>query len=203
MEKRNVALSLATAQEFYNSDNSALREIALQAFTEDELQNKDFRKFKSWKDIEDYLADIGINFSRDTKCMTRNQIALLKLNYIRQVLNRGRKMSFTKGNIWYPYTPFITKNSKHYNTELGDGSIKEVAKFMVNGKEYRLLGGLAYIGGDAGLGYFNSRNGVGLSPADIGFLGCASAEIAEHMSTYFAKEIFEAKYGDFIPYRWL
>ena len=203
MECRNVTLSLVKAQEFYNSGNDALREIALQAFTEDELQDKDFEKFKSWEDIEDDLADRGVNFSRDTKCMTRGQVALLKLNHIRQVLNRGRKTELTKGSIWYPHTPFVTKKSTYYNDELRNGSMEKVAKFRVDGEEYMLLGGRADNGSYAGLGGFNSYGDVGISYAAVGFLGCASKEIAEHMSRYFAKEIFEAKYGDLIQYKWL
>ena len=38
METRNVTLTLDKAKEFYNSGNDALREVALQAFTENELK---------------------------------------------------------------------------------------------------------------------------------------------------------------------
>lgn len=36
----------------------------------------------------------------------------------------------------------------------------------------------------------------GLTFPNIGFLGCASREIAEHFSRYFGTLITEAKYGD-------
>lgn len=202
METRNVELTLEKAQEWYKKGGD-LKEVALQAFTEEELQGKDFKEFKSWEDIEDDLADRGVNFSRDTKCMTRGQVALLKLNHIRQVLNRDQKMELTKGSIWYPYTPFVTKKSTYYNDELRNGSMEKVAKFRVDGEEYTLLGGDASNGTSAGLSAFYSGTGVAFSNADVGFLGCATKEIAQHMGKYFGKEIFEAKYGDTVDFEWV
>lgn len=204
MECRNVTLPLDKAQEFYNSGNAALKEIALQAFTEDELKGKDFKKFKSWKDIEDDLADCGMNFCHKTRTMTKGQVALMKLNYIRRVLNRGQKMSLTKGEVWYPQIRFITKDNDIYDEEVERGCMVKVGTIKQDcGECYDILGGLAYTGSYAGLGYFSSCYGLGYSDASIGFLGCASKEIARHMSRYFAKEIFDAMYGDFINYEWI
>ncbi len=111
-------------------------------------------------------------------------------------------MEFIEGDIYYPYTPFITKSSTYYDEELKNGSLSVVAKFKQNGTEYRLVGGAAY-SSDAGLGFFNSNDGVGHSLTAVGVLGCATREIAEHFSRYFAKEIFDAKYGDAVEYRWI
>ena len=66
------------------------------------------------------------------------------------------------------------------------------------GEEYNVFGGGADNGGDAGLGYFYSYNGVGSSFADVGFLGCANEEIAQHFGKYFGMLITEAKYGSII-----
>lgn len=210
MEKRNVALSLATAQEFYNSGNSALKEIALTAFTEKKLKEKSFKDIKTFKDACDVLGIPLSPLSTILQMMkshmyqySKASVAAFKLNIIRQALNQGQEMKLTKGNIWYPYTPFVTKKNTYFNDEFKKGSIKKVTKFKVNKEEYLLLGGRAYYGGYAGLGCFNSLDGVGYSHAVVGLLGCASKEIAEHMSIYFAKEIFEAKYGDFVSYKWV
>ena len=46
METRNVTLTLEKAKEFYNSGNTALREVALQAFTKEELT------IPKWQNIE-------------------------------------------------------------------------------------------------------------------------------------------------------
>lgn len=68
-----------------------------------------------------------------------------------------------------------------------------IGKIKSAGKEYNVLGGDATFGG---LGYFYYFDGVG--HADIGFLGCASKEIAQHFGKYFGMLITTAKYADII-----
>lgn len=211
MESRNIALTLEKAREWYNSGSADLREVAVQAYTEEELTTPKFNDIKTFRDACDVLGVSHANFNKMLKGYygenilkaTPASIAAIKLNIIRQALNKGQKMELTKGTIYYPYTPFVTRKSTYYNDELRDGSMVEVAQFMSNGEVYRLLGSYAAFGGDAGLGDFDSYIGGGGSDATVGFLGCASKEIAEHMSRYFAKEIFEAKYGDLVSYEWV
>ena len=40
MEKRNIQINLKTAQKWYNSNDESLKEIALQAFSKEELEPK-------------------------------------------------------------------------------------------------------------------------------------------------------------------
>lgn len=211
MESRNIALTLEKAREWYNSGSADLREVALQAYTEEEFTTPKFNDIKTFRDACDVLGVSHANFNKMLKGYyvenilkaTPASIAAIKLNIIRQALNKGQKMELTKGTIFYPYTPFITRKSTYFNNELRDGSMVEVAQFMSNGEVYRLLGGYADYGGRAGVGHFYPIPGVGDSYANVGFLGCASKKIAEHMSRYFAKEIFEAKYGDLVSYEWV
>lgn len=205
MESRNISLTLEKAREWYNSGSADLREVALRAYTEEELKKKSFREIKTFEDacytimLHPYTEGRLIEKIEE---VSKASAAAYKLNIIRKALNKGQKMEFTKGTIYYPYTPFVTRKSTYYNNELRDGSMVEVAQFMSNGEVYKLLGGYAHTG-RAGLGDFHSYFGVGDSNANVGFLGCASKEIAEHMSRYFAKEIFEAKYGDLVNYEWV
>lgn len=211
MESRNIALTLEKAREWYNSGSADLGEVALQAYTEEELTTPNFNDIKTFRDACDVLGVSYANFNKmfngyygeNILKATPASIAAIKLNIIRQALNKGQKMELTKDTTFYPYTPFVTRKSTFFNNELRDGSMVEVAQFMSNGEVYRLLAGSALNGGYAGLGNFYSRIGVGKSYANVGFLGCASKEIAEHMSRYFAKEIFEAKYGDLVSYEWV
>lgn len=204
MESRNITLTLDKAQGFYNSGNEALKEIALQAFEEDELTSRNFKSFKSWKDIENYLADCDVNFNHDTKCMTRGQIALLKLNHIRKVLNNGKEMKLTEGDIYYPQIRFATKTSAYYDNMLERDLLVKVGTIKQPcGDSYNVFGGSADYSSFDGLGFFRPTLSVGLANAHIGFLGCARREIAEHMSRYFAREIFDAMYGDFVDYKWV
>lgn len=81
MEERTLKISLATAKEWYKGDNNALKELALQAFTEKELQ--DVTCVKSWSefceqyiiseneyyiDIYSDINNVGINNVKDSIC---------------------------------------------------------------------------------------------------------------------------------------
>lgn len=41
---------------------------------------------------------------------------------------------------------------------------------------------------------------MGAAHANIGFLGCANEEIAQHLGKYFGMLITEAKYGDMVDF---
>lgn len=50
-------------------------------------------------------------------------------------------MEFTKGNIYYPYNPFITKSSTYYDNEIKEGLMSVVAEFEYKDQRYRLVVG--------------------------------------------------------------
>ena len=58
METRNVTLTLQKAKEFYNSGNAALKEVALQAFTKEELT---IPKYTDIKTFEDAVKALGMD----------------------------------------------------------------------------------------------------------------------------------------------
>ena len=73
-----------------------------------------------------------------------------------------------------------------------------IGKIKSERAEYNVLCGSADYCGCAGLGDFDSVTGVGVALVTIGFLGCVSKEIAEHLGKYFGMLITEAKYCDMI-----
>ena len=204
MIKRNVSITLEKAQEWYNSGNDSLKEIALQAFNESELKF-DFRKIKSLCDACNVL---GLNYNEVLselcyiKKISKASAAMFNLNIIKKALNLGKELSFTKNPedsyICYPFNPIIRRDSIYYSDELKDGKIKIVGKFKVEGETYLILGdsAIANLTCTSGLSAFNSKNGSSQAFSNIAFLGCASKEIAEHFSKYFGTLITEAKYGD-------
>ena len=127
---------------------------------------------------------------------------MYKLNIIRKALNFGQDLHFAenpKGSfLRFPCNPFITNDSDLYENELSSGMMEIIGKFRCDGEEYNVLGGHTYNSGDVGFGCFNFSVGVGYAIATIGFLGCVSKEIAEHLGKYFGMLITEAKYGDII-----
>lgn len=202
METRNVTVTLEKAKEWYNSGNRSLKEVALQAFSEKELEAVHFSQITCFKDVclalrLDYSREVAM--CKEINIKSKAASASYRLNLIRRALNLGQKMSLVEGEVWYPYTPFLAKKNS-YSKDSGE---VRVAKFRYDGDTYTLLGGYATIGSSAGLGYFFSRDGVALSRALVGFLGCATKEIAQHFGRYFGKDIFEAKYGDLIDFHWV
>ena len=210
MEERNITVTLNKAKEWFNSGNATLKEIALQAFSEEELTTFDFTKIKTF---EDALTALG--YKESTKVYIRNTIndismysrasaAMSKLNIIRKALNLGQDLHFTKdpksSYIYYPYNPFITKSSTYYKSDINSGKIEVIGKIKSEGEEYNILGRSGSSGVYTGLGGFSSSNGVGLADAYIGFLGCATEEIAKHFGKYFGMLITEAKYGDIVDF---
>ena len=201
METRNVNVTLEKAKEWYKKGGD-LKEVALQAFTEEELKGVDFKCITTMNDV---LRVLDINDHEYCHTIahldqySKASVAAFKLNLVRKALNLGQKMDFKKGTIWYPYTPAILPN----NSYCKDSYEVEVAKVKIGCDTFTLLGGHANDGALAGLGHFASTNGVANSNANVGFLGCATKEIAQHMGKHFAKLIFEAKYGDTVDYKWV
>ena len=48
--ERNITITLEKAREWYNGDNKSLREVALQAFTEEELKQLPWESIKTFED---------------------------------------------------------------------------------------------------------------------------------------------------------
>ena len=203
--ERNITVTLEKAREWYNSDNNTLKEIALQAFSEEELTTFDFTKIKTFEDACKALHYVVRDSTiENITVISKASAAMFKLNIIRKALNLGQDLHLTKdpegSYIYYPYNPFVTKSSTYYNKELNLGKMEIIGKVKSEGEEYLVLGGGAAYGGKAGLGLFDSLLGVGDAYANVGLLGCASKKIAQHFGKYFGMLITEAKYGDMVDF---
>ena len=202
--KNNCFISVQQARIMYNSGNEALKEIACSTYTEKELV-VDYKKITNFRKACDalYLNYDEIKEKADTIYnISKSSAAMFKLNIIRKALNLGQDLHLTKNPedsyIYYPHNPFVTKSSTYYKSEINSGKMEVIGKIKSEGEEYNVLGGGADNSGDAGLGYFYSYNGVGSAFTDVGFLGCANEEIAQHFGKYFGMLITEAKYGSII-----
>ena len=204
--ERNITITLEKAVEWYNSGNDSLKEIALQAFSRDELLYN-YRNIKSLRDACEVLGFdyVGIRTTAlSIAKISKSSAAMFQLNIIRKALNLGQDLHLTKNPgdsyIHYPYNPFVTKSSTYYKSDINSGKMEVIGKIKSEGEEYNVLGGSANDDGYAGLGTFYSNDGVGYANASIGFLGCATKEIAQHFGKYFGMLITEAKYGDMVDF---
>ena len=209
MKERNITVTLNKAKEWFNSGNATLKEIALQAFSKDELTYN----FKDIKTLENACEVLGLDYSiisivtKDIATFSKASAAMFKLNIIRKALNLGQDLHLTKdpegSYIYYPYNPFVTKSSTYYKNEINSGRMKIIGKIKSEGEEYNVLGGFTNVGGLASLGSFDSHSGVGAASASVGFLGCANKEIAQHLGKYFGMLIIEAQYGDIVDFEFI
>lgn len=204
METRNVTLTLEKAKEFYNSGNEALKEVALQAFTVEELKSVNFREIKTFEDackalgMDKERVEGDIIMLRQVEGNLGNHlIAIYKLDIIRRALNGDWKPKMTVGTIYYSWVRFYIPYEK-------PSYIKTIATFRINNQEYLLVGGLG--GGEYcdGLSCFYSRYGYGYSDTNLSLLCCKNLEIAKYMSEQFGKIIFDACYAQHIgAYEWV
>ena len=216
MKTRNISLTIEKAsltiekaKEFYNSGNAALMEVALQAYTKEELTITEWQNIKTFEDACKYLG-LNMDFVNFALCNMENieggfgkhLTAIYKIDIIRKALNGDWKPSLVEGRVYYPFVEFYLANKVKEATN--SNGWKLGPSFMADGEKYTLVGGgSSYYSCDYyGVGYF--CGGDGRVNAYAGLLGCKSEEIAQHMSKYFMKEIFEAVYAQHIGmYEWV
>ena len=191
METRNVTLTLEKAKEFYNSGNAALMEVALQAFTKEELTIPEWQNIKTFEDACKYI-DLNMDFVNFALCNMENieggfgkhLTAIYKMDIIRKALNGDWKPSLVKGKVFYPFVRFYPANKAKDAAD--SNGWKLGPSFMADGVKYTMV--------SSGYSYCY---GYGVVSVNAGLLGCKSEEIARHMSRYFMKEIFEAVYAQY------
>lgn len=206
MEERKITITLEKAREWYNGDNTSLKEIALQAFSKEELMCN----FKSITSFQKACETLNLNYGEmlhiktSIAAISKASVAMFKLNIIRKALNLGYDLRLTKdpGNscIHYPNNPFISKTSTYFKSELESGKMEVIGEIKNEGKEYYVLYSSVNYSCSEGFGFFNSDLGVGFSYTYTAFLGCATEEIAQHFGKYFGMLITEAKYGDIVDF---
>lgn len=205
--ERNITITLEKAIEWYNSGDNSLKELSLQAFTRDEL----VYNYKNITTFKKACEALGLNYedmfyiTKNIATISKASAAMFKLNIIRKALNLGHDLHLTKNPkknsyIYYPYNVFTTKDSTYYKHEIELDKIKIIGRIKSEGEEYYVYSGHAYSNGHVGLGNFESYYGVGHIGDNIGLLGCASKEIAQHFGKYFGMLIIEAKYGDIVDF---
>ena len=202
-----INVTLYEARKWFNSGNATLKEIALKAFSKDELTYnfKDITTFKKACEVLSLNYDDMFYITKNIATISKASAAMFKLNIIRKALNLGQDLHLIKDPkdfyIYYPYNPFVTKSSFYYNNEINLGRMKVIGKIKSEGEEYNVLGGGTCK--SISLGNFISSDSIGSADAGVGFLGCASQEIAQHFGKYFGMLITEAKYADMIDFEML
>lgn len=208
MEIRNVTLTLQKAKEFYNSGNAALKEVALQAFTKEELTTPKYNDIMTFgdaclalgMDINEVESDLN-NLTCLEGGLGKHLTAIYKLDIIRKALNGADwNPKIAEGKIYYGWVRFY-KKSRNRNVP---SDKKIIGNFIADEQEYLLVGGFGTCGYCDGIGYFDFGCECRSSSVNLGLLCCKSIEIAKYMSEHFGKIIFDACYAQHIgAYKWL
>lgn len=198
MEKRNVEITLDTARKWYYGDNESLKEVALQAFTEDELIKDHLRRITTISSAVEYLREKNIctnliqEYNRVRLHSYDSYIArVLEYQMVVAALTNNEKRYLTTGDKWFPVVQFCRpQDRRNCWGNVYIGTIES------EGEIYNVVGGTAPYCGSAGLGCFSSDYGVSNSGSYVGFRSVStSREVAEHISKYFGKLLFEVHYG--------
>ena len=199
-----MIVTIDEAREMYNSGNKSLKDLALKVFSEDELNQSTYSEIKTFEDAVTVLGmsiDDENSIVNTLKKRSKAMAAMYKLNIIRKALNLGQNIHLIKSAnedslVYCPKNPFIAKGSTYYKNDIEWCRMEIIGRFNNDGIEYFVLNGDPGISGHSGLAVYDGLICVAHAKTEFAFLGCASAEIAEHFGKYFGMLITEAKYGD-------
>lgn len=146
------------------------------------------------KDAVKFLADKRIcedildSLSRLPKDSFEWKIAAYRAVVAAVTYNEQRHL--TTGERWFPTIEFCRPGKlKNCCGNIVVGRIKS------EGEEFDVVGGGADYGATAGLGYFDSYNGVCGTWTNFGFRSVGSKKAAMYISKQFGKLLFEISYG--------
>lgn len=158
-----------------------------------------FVSVESWKDITTFkqaLEYLKKNNLREDLIRCYNSLlcdyyakSIIQYQIVVAALTGNEKRHLITGDRWYPVVQFCRPKDKKncWGNEV-------VGTIESEGERYLVVGGDANDGG-AGLGGFSSYDGVSYSNTSVGFRSVSSQEIAEHISKYFGRLLFEVHYG--------
>ena len=141
--------------------------------------------------VKNYLPECEDLITSYIKAMPNSyELSVVCYRIVVAALTNNEKRHLTTGDKWYPVVQFC--RHKDRNNCLGNVLVGTIES---KGARYSVMGGSAISGAGAGLGSFTSTNGVSYSSTNVGFRSVSTKEIAEHISTYFGKLLFEVHYG--------
>ena len=108
VEKRNITVSLEEAREWYNGENQTLRKLALQAYTEKELNEpQTFKDVLKSLGIQSINIGMKVNGKEVSSAEIGNELAIhIKLMFIAKYFNGTWKPEMDKTKYFLGRTPY-------------------------------------------------------------------------------------------------
>ena len=188
----------------YDKIQEVFSQLDFNLSSKDKLKPSSFNEIKTFKDavktLELNLDWVSIIISELEK-ISKASAAMFKLNIVKKALNLGQDLHLARNPensyLYYPFIPLLLVSGYNwFNRELRSGEMEVIGMVKSDGEEYYVFGGGAEGCGYEGFGCFGPEKSIGGGYANISFMGCASKEIAQHLSRYFGMLITKAKYGD-------
>ena len=197
--KKNSSIKFA-----YDKLQEVFSKLDFDLSSKDKLRPSSFNEIKTFKDA---VKTIGLNSDwvsiivSELEKISKASAAMFKLNIVKKALNLGQDLHLAKNPensyLYYPFIPLLLVSGYNwFHRELRSGEMEVIGMVKSDGEEYYVFGGGAEGCGYKGFGCFGPKKSISGSYANIGFMGCASREIAQHLSRYFGMLITKAKYCD-------
>lgn len=197
--KKNSSIKFA-----YDKLQEVFSKLDFDLSSKDKLKPSSFNEIKTFKDA---VKTIGLNSDwvsiivSELEKISKASAAMFKLNIVKKALNLGQDLYLAKNPensyLYYPFIPLLLVSGYNwFNRELRSGEMEVIGIVKSDGEEYYVFGGGAEGCGYKEFGCFGPEKSIGGGYANIGFMGCASREIAQHLSKYFGMLITKAKYCD-------
>ena len=170
------------------------------------IDAKHWENIKTFEDAYEYCDKNNIANDLLRKCNNLGssyEDNVLKLRLIIAALTNDEKLFLTKGHIYVPSIRFCdTRTLRNCFTKN-----PIIGRILAQGKYYFVVGCEPYDCYPSGLGCYGSISHEGNEASlniGVGFIKVSSKEIANHLSTYFGKLIFDVTYGGCnCDYQWI
>ena len=153
-----------------------------------------WKLIKSINDAIQYLASncMCLNLLEEYQNAPSNSYTetLAAYRIVVVALTNNEERHLTTSERWYPVVQFCKpgKEENCWGKEI-------IGTIESEGQKFTVVGGHASNGAHAGLGGFDSSYAVSYSWTNVGFRSVSRREIAEHISKYFGRLLFEIHYG--------
>lgn len=196
MTKRSINITLQQARQLYKSGDTLQKQLALQAYTKEELESENLSDIRTFKDA---CQTLDIPFDKITRITdyieqySKAAAALLRIFFIHKALNKGHKMPLDSGlKTPFPFVVMVEANTEAHKYYEKCKYVNQIGTLMVNGKYTIAYGGItATIGGKGCLNYNEGE----YQPMALLF-PCADTDIAEYLTRQFGMLFLQALYAD-------
>lgn len=196
MTQRSINITLQQARKLYKSGDTLQKQLALQAYTKEELENE---KLSDIRTFQDACQTLDIPFDKITQITdhieqySKAAADLLRIFFIHKALNKGHKMPLDSGlKTPFPFIVMADKDTAAHEYYEKCRYVKQIGTVKVNGKYTIAYGGVTATLEDQGC--LNYNKGEYHPMASL--FPCANTDIAEYLARQFGMLLLQSLYAD-------